>query len=65
MRLLSTRTSVNDVDKHKNKGKRGKKHTNNDNCGGLAHEQGQMRFLSTRTNANEVHKHKIKGKRSS
>ena len=31
MRLLSTRTSINDVDKHKNKGKEVKKLMNNDN----------------------------------
>jgi hypothetical protein len=53
MRLLSTRTSVNDVAKHKNKEKRGEE----------AYEQRQLRFLSTRTRANEVPKHKIKSKR--
>ena len=43
MRLLSTRTSVNDDGKHKNKGKRYKE----------AYEQRQLRLLSTRIRANE------------
>ena len=53
MRLLSTRTSVNDIAKHKKKGKRGYE----------SNEKRQLRFLSTRTNAIEVLNHKIKGKR--
>ena len=55
MLLLSTRTSVNDVAKHKNMGKRGLE----------AYEQRQFRLLSTRTSVNDVAKHKNKGKRDS
>ena len=50
--LLSTSTSVNDVVKHKNKGKRGSE----------AYEQLQLRLLSTQTRANEVPKYKNKCK---
>ena len=58
--LLSTRTRVNDVAKHKNKGKRGEEAYEQRQLRLLSTRQGQMRFLSTRTNANEVHKPKIK-----
>ena len=47
MWFLSKRTSVNDVAKHENKGKRGSE----------AFEQQQFRLLSTRTRAKEVKKH--------
>ena len=52
MRVLSTRTSVNDVAKHKNNGKRGEE----------AYEQRQLRMLSRQTRANEVVKHQNKCK---
>ena len=48
MRFLSTRTSSNEVHKHKIKGKLCCK----------AQEQAQMRLLSTRTSLNDVAKHK-------
>jgi hypothetical protein len=51
--LQSARTSVNDVAKHKNKGKRGEE----------VYAQRQLRFLSTRTREKEVPKNKIKSKR--
>ena len=47
MRLLRTRTSVNDVAKHKNNGESGLE----------AKEQRQLRLLRTQTMANEVDKH--------
>jgi hypothetical protein len=53
MSFLSTTTNVNEVQKHKIKGKLGCK----------AQEQRQMRFLSTRTSVNNVAKQKNKGKR--
>ena len=48
MRLLRTRTSVNDNVKHKNQGK----------IGSEAYEQRQLTLLSTQTRANVVPKHK-------
>jgi hypothetical protein len=53
MRFLSTRTNLNEVDKHKIKGKLCCK----------AQEQRQMSLLSTRTNVNDGVKHKNRGKR--
>ena len=55
MKLLSTRTSVNDIAKHKNQGKRGQE----------AYEQRQMWLLGTRTSVNDVAKHKNNGKSGS
>ena len=52
MRLLKTRTSVNDVANHKKKGKRGS----------YAQDQGKIMLPSTRTMANKVVKHKNKCK---
>ena len=48
MMLLSTRTTVNEIAKHKKKGKRAS----------FAQEQGQKMLRSTRTAKNEVAKHK-------
>ena len=51
-RSIITRTSVNDVAKHKNKGKKCEEER----------EQRQLRLLRTRTKANDVPKHNNKCK---
>ena len=52
MRLLSTRTTVNDVATHKNKGNRGSQ----------VQDEGQILLKNARTTTNEVVKHKNKCK---
>ena len=57
MRMLSSRTCVNDVVKHKNMGKRGQVAYEQRQLRLLSAQTRQMRFQSTRSRENYVAKH--------